>query len=195
MYGALLVRITLIGGWLVLLFAGCTPLSPEARSKADPHLDFAKVLADPEQYVDRYLLAGGAIIALTDDGDGTLLDIQRWELSPCGVLLNVADDGNHLLVHSPTKLDGEEFAVGRLVTLCGRIIGKELLPENFDGAEALRLDLDEIHLIDTPFRYGLYRNVDPGEPTYVPPKGLGANHPYDPSAWAYPYSPFTYRVR
>ena len=33
-------------------------------------------------------------------------------------------------------------------------------------------------------------------PTYVPPTGnIGANHPYDTTNYAYPYSPFTYRLR
>lgn len=192
-FNTLSMSVVLVGSWLLLI--GCTPVSPQARGKANPHLDFAMVMADTASYIDHYMLAGGSIIALRDDGDGSLLDIQRWEMTRHGAMLHVADDGGHILVYSPSKLDSEEFAAGRLVALCGQVLGKEPVPGSHDGVEALRLKLDEIHLIDTPYRYGLHRNVDPGVPVYLPPKGLGPNHPYDPSAWAYPYSPFTYRVR
>jgi hypothetical protein len=179
--------------------AGCTSLSPAARAKVDPHLDFASVQADPGRYADRFMLAGGAIAALREDGDGSVLEIRRWEMSKYGMLLAMADDENPFLVYSPSRLDSQAFAVGRLVTLCGRVIGKAALPGDQGGIQVLKLELDEINLLDTPFRYGLHRNDDPSRytntPTYVPPKGISANHPYDTSSYAYPYSPFTYRVR
>ena len=185
---------------LALLAVGCSPLSPESRGKVDPHLDFATVLASPDQYTDRFILAGGSIVALTDDGDGSLLELQRWEMSRYGVLLYLADDSERILVHSPARLNEKEFTVGRLVTLCGQVTGKQAIPGDQAGATALRLELDEINLLDTPFRYGVHRNDDPSSytrtPTYVPPKDIpGATHPYDTTSYAYPYSPFTYRVR
>jgi len=193
-------RHCLTAGLLVLLLAGCSPLSPEAQKKIDPHLDFAAVLANPGQYADRYILAGGSIVTVTDEGDGSLLNLQRWEMSRYGALLYLAEDGDHILVHSPSKLDKQAFATGRLVTLCGRVVGTQEIPGDEQGATALRLELEEINLMDTPFRYGLHRNDDPSSytrtPTYVPPTGgIGASHPYDTTSYTYPYSPFTYRLR
>ena len=187
-------------GLLILLLAGCSPLSPEARKKIDPHLDFATVLADPDKYTDRYILAGGSIVTVTDESDGSLLNLQRWEMSRYGALLNLAEDGDHILVHSPNRLDKQAFSTGRLVTLCGRVAGRQAIPGDEQGATALRLEVEELNLMDTPFRYGLHRNDDPSSytrtPTYVPPAGnIGANHPYDTTNYAYPYSPFTYRLR
>jgi len=198
--GKRLGLIILGSGLLAMLVAGCSPLSPESRAKVDPHLDFATVLANPEQYTDRFILAGGAIIALTDDDDGSLLELQRWEMSRYGVLLHLATDDEHILVHSPARLNKETFTVGRLVTLCGQVAGRQTLPGDQSGVTALRLELEEINLLDTPFRYGLHRNDDPSTytrtPTYVPPKDVpGTTHPYDTTSYTYPYSPFTYRVR
>ncbi|GEM_PF-1438952 len=199
LHNRLILRILCTGG-LLLLLAGCSPLSPEARKKVDPHLDFATVLANPDQYDDRYILAGGAIVAVTDEGDGSLLTLQRWEMSRYGALLYLAEDGEMILVHSPNRLDRQAFSTGRLVNLCGRVAGKQAIPGEEQGATALRLEVEEINLLDTPFRYGLHRNDDPSRyarmPDYVPPTGTpAASHPYDTTSYTYPYSPFTYRLR
>ena len=34
---------------------------------------------------------------------------------------------------------------------------------------------------------------DPNQPEYVTPQDPGPDHPYDPTPWAFPYSPSWYR--
>jgi hypothetical protein len=55
------------------------------------------------------------------------------------------------------------------------------------------LDLLEIHLWKSPFRYGIH-HYDPAYPVYVGSEDDDFDrHPYDPGYSSYPYSPYWYR--
>lgn len=179
---------------ILVLVTGCTaPLAPEVRGKLDPDLEFATIQADPQRFQGKSLMLGGSIVSLKTDDQGSLLEILRWDLNRWGEPLELADAGERFLVRTPQQLDSDRYSRGRLVTLGATLSGTANITSNEREESALLFDLLEIHLWDTPFRYGLHPNPDPGVPEYVAPKDFGPNHPYDPTSWAYPYSPFWYR--
>jgi len=187
-------RILLVAMFGAFMLSGCiTPLAPEVKDKLDPGLDFATVQADPQQFQGKSLLLGGSIVNLKNDAQGSLLEILRWDLNRWGEPLALAEAGDRFLVRTPRQLDADLYTRGRPVTLGGTLNGTAIITINEHEESALLFDLLGIHLWDSPFRYGLHPNPDPGAPEYVAPADFGPNHPYDPTSWAYPYSPFWYR--
>ena len=56
------------------------------------------------------------------------------------------------------------------------------------------LDLTEIHLWESPFRYGTHPHFGPDYPVYVGPRDGIERHPYDANYSIYPYTPYWYRL-
>ena len=178
----------------LVLVTGCAaPLAPEIVETIDPELEFTAIQADPEHYLGKALMLGGSIVSLKGDDQGSLLEVLRWELNRWGEPLALAETGDRFLVRTSRALDTGRFTRGRLVTLGGTLQGTASVIINEREERVPLFNLLEIHLWDTPFRYGLHPNPDPGAPEYVAPTDPGPNHPYDPTPWSYPYSPYWYR--
>ncbi|MCM2266114.1 MAG: Slp family lipoprotein [Desulfuromonadales bacterium] len=179
-----------------VLVTGCgAPLGPEVRNQLDPDLDFAEVQAEPQRFQGKSLMLGGSIVSLKTDDEGSFLEILRWDLNRWGEPLALAEAGDRFLVYTPRQIDTDLYTRGRLVTLGGTLIGTADITTNERKESVLRFDLLGIHLWDTPFRYGLHPNPDPGAPEYVTPTDPGPSHPYDPTPWTYPYPPAWYRSK
>jgi len=188
-------RVLLIA-WVSFLTVACTaPLAPEVRKQLDPNLDFTTVQADPARYRGQALLLGGSVVAVRSHAEGSYLEVQRWELNRWGEPLELADAGDRFLVHSRQLLDADRYTPGRLVTLGGTVSGTVNAGNEANDERIVLFDLLDIHLWETPFRYGLHPNPDPGQPEYIAPHNPGPDQPYDPTPWAYPYSPYWYRHR
>jgi len=190
-----MLKALLIAG-AVMMTAGCAvPLAPEVREQLDPALEFTALQAEPQRFLGKSLLLGGSIVSLKDDDQGSLLEILRWELNRWGEPLALTDVGDRFLVRTPRPLDAGLYSRGRLVTLGGTLQGTADITINERQESVPLFELLDIHLWDTPFRYGLHPNPDPGAPEYVAPTDPGPNHPYDPTPWHYPYSPHWYRTK
>ena len=176
------------------LLAGCIhPLASGTRAKLDPAPDYAAVSANPQHYVGRSLLLGGSIAGVNNSKEGSLLEILRWDVNRWGEPLALSEQGDRFLVQTREPLDDRLYSRGRLVTLGATLRGTATIVINDREEQVPLFDLLEMHLWETPFRYGLHPNPDPGMPEYVPPTDPGPDHPYDPTPWAYPYSPYWYR--
>jgi outer membrane lipoprotein len=186
-------RTMLIAGMSFLAVACTAPLSPEVREKLDLNLAFATVQADPDRYLGQSLLLGGSVVALHSNSEESYLEVQRWELNRWGEPLDLADAGDRFLVRSPKLLDSDRYTPGRLVTLGGTVSGTVNAGNEDHDERILLFELLDIYLWDTPFRYGLHPNSGPGQPEYIAPQHPGPAQPYDPTPWAYPYSPHWYR--
>jgi len=176
-----------------LLATACTSLSPDVREQITPGLDFAAVQADPSAHVGQSLMLGGALVELRSEGEGSVLQLLRWDLNRWGEPLALAESGDRFLVRSREPLDAEIYTPGRLVTLIGTVGGTGTINYQLRDETVLLFDLQQLHLWDTPFRYGLHPNPDPNQPEYVAPQNPGADQPYDPTPWNFPYSPSQYR--
>ena len=187
MLNTLLLIVTL------LLAAACTSLTPEVREQVTPGLDFAAVQTAPASHIGQSLMLGGAVVEVRDEEGGSVLQLLRWDLNRWGEPLALAESGDRFLVHSRDPLDAELYTPGRLVTLVGTVNGTGTINYQLRDETVLLFELQQLHLWDTPFRYGLHPNPDPNQPEYVAPRDPGADQPYDPTPWNFPYSPSQYR--
>jgi outer membrane lipoprotein len=151
------------------------------------------VSENPMAFLDQHIILGGAVVAIKDEGDGSVLEVMEWQLNRWGEPTYLDDNGRRFLVKSSKALDPAIYEPGTLVTLAGVVLGQEThLLEEHDYSYPV-LDLTEIHLWEIPFRFGLFRNIDPAYPHYVDPGDDPDRHPYDPGYSTYPYTPYWYR--
>lgn len=183
---------------LVILFAvllaGCVaPLDAEVRRQLDPRIDYTAVRSAPQEHLGVSLLLGGSIVELVESDEGALLQIRRWHLTRSGEPLMPVLEDDRFLVNVVQPLDPKEYDRGRLVTLGGTLSGSGLVLVGGQAELVPVFELLDLHLWETPFRYGRHPNADPGAPEYVAPADPGPSHPYDPTPWVYPYAPHWYR--
>jgi len=178
---------------LFIMTACVHPVSESTRSQVSPGTDLSMVSEDPVAYVGSQLLLGGAIITNNKLADGCEIEVMAWHLNRWGEPTALDDAGRRFLVKSSEELDPEVYEPGVLVTLAGVVEGQETRQLDDHDYSYPVFTLVEIHLWDSPFRYGLHRNIDPGTPEYVEPEDGTGRHPYDPGYSNYPYSPYWLR--
>ena len=178
---------------LGLLTACSHPISEESRAHIDPTITFADVSENPTAFIDRHILLGGVVISHESRDNGSLLELMEWHLNRWGEPTYLDDSARRLLVKSATPLDPTYYEPGVLVTLAGVIQGGEVRPLGEHEYTYPMLDLLEIHLWKSPFRYGVH-HYDPAHPHYVGSEDDDyKRHPYDPDYSGYPYTPYWYR--
>lgn len=185
--------------WLTILLLSslglsCSPLSKPAIDKVERTASLAMVAEAPDRFIGKHLLLGGTIIRLEKTADGTTLEILSWETTPWGEPLFISESGQRVLVKSTSVFDPELYQAGRLVTLIGIVTGSEAHIIRDNPYHYPVFALEEIHLWNSPYRYGIHPHPDPQFPYYVGPEERGRSHPYDPGYYAYPYTPYWYRV-
>lgn len=188
------LRLQLLIIFATLLLTACVhPISKEARKQIDPKTTLAMVRENPMAFLDRQLLLGGVVIALESDEEGSVLEVMEWQLSRWGEPTYLDDAGRRFLIKASEVLDPTIYEPGTLVTLAGVVLGQEtrLLGEHEYGYPVF--DLTEIHLWESPFRYGIHRNIDPADPHYVGADDDSRRNPYDPGYSVYPYTQYWYR--
>lgn len=186
---ACLLALALLG----LVGCGLHPISSESRQKVTPGLSPAEVSAHPADHVGQTLLLGGTIVGYASDEDGSTLEILQWQLNPLGEPMMVDDAGHRYLITSKALLDPSAYIPGRLVTLTGTVLGTDTRRVHDNTLSYPLLQLDEIHLWQTPFLYGIRSTQFADTPTYIAPSTPVRQHPYDHTPYAYPYSPYSYR--
>lgn len=189
------LRRTILPFILFLSLSACVnPISREAREHLDNEVTFAMVAENPSAYIDKHLMLGGVIISVDDDKQGSVMELMEWRLNSWGEPLSLDDAGRRYLVKSSRTIDPERYAKGRLVTLAGVTLGSEMRLLGEHPYQYPVFAVEEMHLWETPFRYGIHPHPDPQNPVYVGPESPGRSHPYDPGFYAYPYTPYWYRV-
>jgi outer membrane lipoprotein len=178
---------------LLLLSACAHPITKETRAQINSKTTLAMVNDNPTAFLGQHLLVGGVVIAVESTEEGSLLEIMEWQLNHFAEPFYLDDAGRRFLVRSAETLDPTIYEPGVLVTLAGIVLGQEarLLGENrFDYPV---LDMTEIHLWESPFRYGIHSNPDPSYPYFVDQNDDPHRHPYDTSYNPYPYTQYWYR--
>jgi outer membrane lipoprotein len=190
-----IVRLITICGFTLLLSACLHPISSESRSVVDPELTLALIDQDPTAYLGRSLMLGGTIIALDDTEETKTVEVLEWRLNVLGEPYIPSDNAGRFLLVTRQHLPPELYTRGRLITLTGTIEGvetRQLLSGADQDYPVIRLS--EIHLWETPYRYGISSYQAPETPNYVGPERYGRDHPYDPGYNDYPYTPYWYRI-
>jgi outer membrane lipoprotein len=179
----------------ILLTACSHPISQTSRSSVAEGLLLADINSDPSSFQGQTLILGGAIIANEESAEGSQLELLEWQINRWGEPISPVETGQRYLVKSAKRLDPQRFEAGLLVTLAGSVSGQETRQLNEQDAHYPLFELLEIHVWQSPFRYGTHHH-DPAFPHYVGDNSdLPGRHPYDPGYSGYPYSPHSFRIR
>lgn len=178
----------------VLLASGCMHvISREGRAKVDSDTPFSDIYAAPQQHLGERLLTGGLVLSLSQEENANTLEVLAFKLDASGEPIAVDDSGERFLARTAEPLD-ERIEAGMLVTLTGTVAGSETVTLPGRDYTYPLLLLHELHLWDTPFRYGQVPGQDVDAPFYKrPPQIEGHENPYDPGYAPYPYTPYYYR--
>ncbi len=180
--------------FLTLLLASCVhPISKEARKQADPQTTFAMVSENPKAFLEDHLVLGGVVIDLESTEEGSILEIMEWRLSRWGEPMYLDNSGRRFLVKTSEILDSVIYEPGTLVTLAGIVLGHETRLLGEHEYDYPVFDMTEVHLWESPFRYGIHRYPDPAYPHYVGGDDDTHKNPYDPGYSIYPYTQYWYR--
>jgi len=188
-YHAQLIAIAIF----LLLTACAHPIAKEKREQVHPEITFAMVSANPSAFLDQHLLVGGVVMATEATKEGSTLEVMEWQLNRWGEPSYLDDSGRRFLVKTTAALDPMIYEPGRLITLAGVVLGYEarLLGEHEYNYPVL--DMTEIHLWQSPFRYGIHNDPDPSRPYFVGQDDDPHSHPYDTGYNPYPYTQYWYR--
>jgi len=178
---------------LLLLSACAHPITKETRAQIDPKTTLAMVNENPTAFLGQHLLVGGVVMAVESADEGNFLEVIEWRLNRWGEPSYLDDAGRRFLVKTAVTLDPMTYEPGVLVTLTGVVLGHEtrLLGEQ-EYAYPI-IDMTEIHLWQSPFRYGIHSNPDPSYPYFVDQNNDSFHHPYDSGYNPYPYTQYWYR--
>ncbi|MBW2519330.1 MAG: Slp family lipoprotein [Deltaproteobacteria bacterium] len=180
---------------LITILVHCSPIPESALQKVDRTTTIAMVDEAPTAFLNHNLLVGGVIIDHEFSDRGSVLELEQWQITSWGEPISYHSDARRFFVKSNQTLDPTIYQPGKIVTLTGRVTGSDMrrtqqIPDRYS-----MLTLDEIHIWDTPFRYGIHPYQNRQFPYYVGPESFGRTHPYSPGLYAYPYSPYWFRSR
>ncbi len=122
--GKALLILTLL---LLILFAGCAPISRDLRAQADRTLNFHQVFQNPEAVKGKIVIWGGEIVETINQKDGTTLIVvlQRpldWLEEP-----KIQRSEGRFIILVGGYVDPYVFRRGRRITVAGEILGRKVM--------------------------------------------------------------------
>lgn len=172
----------------VILLAGCSTLSKEARRGADRKLTIDQVQSSPETYKGRKVIWGGLIIQTENLEEFSQIEVLETELT----IEDIPTDGKsrgRFLIRTPRYIDPDIFRKDKRITVVGTIKGTQAGKIGKMNYAYLVIEPLEMKLFEDP-RYR-YRDMPP--PWYFSP--YGPYYPYYPwpgypYRYPYPYPPY-----
>jgi outer membrane lipoprotein len=112
---------------LLILFAGCAPISKDLRAQADRTLSFHQVFQNPDAVKDKIVIWGGEIVETINQKDGTTLIVvlQRpldWLEEP-----KIQRSEGRFIILVRGYVDPYVFGRGRRITVAGEILGRKVI--------------------------------------------------------------------
>lgn len=175
-------RLLVIPLMAFLVLAGCAHvISEEARRMVDPAVSFSKLKENPDNYIGKYLLLGGAMAAAKNTKEGAQLEVVQFNLESSGIPEDSFHSGGRFLAVTPDFLDPAIYRPGRMVTLMGEVKGKKTLPLDEADYTYPVLSIREIYV---------WKELYEGKGYPYPTPGY---YNYDPFYWGYEPGPYWYR--
>jgi outer membrane lipoprotein len=114
---------------LVSATAGCGhKLPPEVVEKVTWKGDFKTLQANPEAYIDEFVILGGKIIHTRTFQDRSEITVLQFPTDHANRPQPQRESGGRFLIRSGSLIDPEIYPPGKLVTVAGTIIGVEHRP-------------------------------------------------------------------
>jgi outer membrane lipoprotein len=118
--------VQLIVVFVVFLVIGCASgISKQARSQVTISDSFKVLLADPDKYMGETVLLGGKILETLATSDSSEITVLELSLSQQGRLADGVKSQGRYLVRSDQFLDPAIYKKDTLLTVVGKINGKE----------------------------------------------------------------------
>lgn len=146
---------------LILVLSGCSVISRDLRTKADPLLTFELVSPYPTQYAGEIVIWGGYIIEHQTQEDQARLVILQAPLSFNQEPKSKDRSQGRFMVLFDAYLDPEVFAKDRAVTIAGRVAEFTKDPDNDAYGSYPVLHLLELHLWENRVRLPYYHRPYP----------------------------------
>jgi starvation-inducible outer membrane lipoprotein len=130
---------------LAVFFIGCAPaISPNSVRQASPPVNFADLLAHPEQYQDRQVVLGGEVMWVKPWDGGSLIMLNQKPLDSKLRPVEAPVSGGSFAVANDRLLSREVFVPQRKVTVAGVVKGQ------YQGVPLIQAQ--EIYPWEHPFR-------------------------------------------
>lgn len=141
---------TIGSAWLALtvtVWTGCSPaISKAVRKEVNPAISYEQIRDAPDKYIGEMVLIGGEVIQTRNTTQGSLLYVLQKDLDYRGKPHKDDRSGGRFLVQDPRFLDPAIYRAGRLVTVAGRVMGKQVRKiDELDYTYPI-LHAEEIHL-------------------------------------------------
>ena len=118
------MRLFVLLALALLCCTACTlPISQPSLDLVDREISFAALRQDPDRYRGRYLLLGGAIVAVRNTSTGSELEVVQFATDRNGRITSTDNSGGRFLVQVDSFSEPAVYQ-GRLVTLVGKVAGQ-----------------------------------------------------------------------
>ena len=118
------MRLFVLLALALLCCTACTlPLSQPSLDLVDREISFAALRQDPDRYLGRYLLLGGAIVAVRNTSAGSELEVVQFATDQSGRITSTDNSGGRFLVQLDTFSEPAVYQ-GRLMTVVGKVVGQ-----------------------------------------------------------------------
>nr|WP_319494461.1 Slp family lipoprotein [uncultured Desulfobacter sp.] len=134
-----------------VLATGCaTIISEELSRQVDYSVSFETVFDNPEAVKGTIVLFGGEIVSTKNLKEGALVEVVQKPLDTGKKPKHVDDSGGRFLALYDGFLDGEIYAKGRAVTVCGVVQGSRVSRLDEIEYNYPLIAVKEIHLWKQP---------------------------------------------
>jgi outer membrane lipoprotein len=141
------MRLTVSLAATLAFLSGCAPvISDQSLRLVDRGITFRELRQDPQRHIGRYLLLGGAIVAVRNTSEGGELEVAQLRIDERGEITDTGSSGGRFLAASSAFLDPALYKPGLLVTLVGEVQGKRIRPLGELEYTYPVLAIREIHL-------------------------------------------------
>ncbi len=113
---------------VLFLFAACTPFSRQALQQVNTEAPFQQIQQDPDSFRGKTVLWGGYIISTDVRGNGTYITVLDTKLDYETMPVNLDRPYGRFIVYKSGLLDPAVYQQGRMITVIGTIVGKEIQP-------------------------------------------------------------------
>ncbi len=144
-------RLCIVALSLMLFVTGCAHwISEQSRAAADQTITFSQLRENPDACRGKLVLLGGIVVAATQNGEGSWLEVVEHRLDSRELPDEVIASRGRFLAIAAGRLDPAKYKPGALVSMMGEVVGKKV--RQLGGAEYTYpvISVREIHAIELP---------------------------------------------
>jgi len=136
---------------LLFVMTGCAHnISDKSLALVDRSITFDRLLENPEGYRGKFVVFGGKIEAAEKRAEGIRLEIRQYDLDGRELPDETAVSRGRFLAVATGSLKISICRTGRLASIAGEVVGREVLPSAGVDYVYPVISVREIHLFSFP---------------------------------------------